>query len=213
MIVAIDGPAGCGKSTIAKLLAKRLGFYFLNTGSFYRAVTYAHLQKGLDPKDKESVLESAKQINISVNNGNICIDGKDVEDKLHGPDVDLNASYVSSDPRVREIITSRVREIAANMDIVTEGRDTTTVIFPNAEYKFYFDASPEIRAERRIKQHPEGQTYEEVLRDIILRDENDKNKEVGALKISKDAIYIDTSYLTIDQVCEKVVSVMGKDLT
>ena len=213
MIVAIDGPAGCGKSTIAKMVAKKLGYYFLNTGSFYRAVTYAHLKKGLDPKDKESVLQTAKETNISVINSNICIDGIDVEDKLHGPDVDLNASYVSSDPRVREIITSRVREIAADMNIVTEGRDTTTVIFPNAEYKFYFDASAQIRAERRIKQHPAGQTYEEVLRDIILRDENDKNKEVGALKISKDALYIDTSYLTIEQVCEKVVSVMGKDLT
>ena len=213
MIVAIDGPAGCGKSTIAKMVAKKLGYYFLNTGSFYRAVTYAHLKKGLNPKDKESVLQTAKETNISVINSNICIDGIDVEDKLHGPDVDLNASYVSSDPRVREIITSRVREIAADMNIVTEGRDTTTVIFPNAEYKFYFDASAQIRAERRIKQHPAGQTYEEVLRDIILRDENDKNKEVGALKISKDALYIDTSYLTIEQVCEKVVSVMGKDLT
>lgn len=213
MIVAIDGPAGCGKSTIAKMVAKRLGFYFLNTGSFYRAVTFAHLKKGLNPKDRESVLQTAKETNISVINSNICIDGIDVEDKLHGPDVDLNASYVSSDPRVREIITARIREIASDMNIVTEGRDTTTVIFPNAEYKFYFDASAKIRAERRIKQHPAGQTYEEVLRDIILRDENDKNKEVGALKISKDALYIDTSYLTIEQVCEKVVSVMGKDLT
>lgn len=210
MVIAIDGPAGCGKSTIAKLIAKRLGFYFLNTGSFYRAVTYNHIQKGLDPRDKESVLKTAKETNISVVNGDICIDGKNVENLLHGPDVDLNASYVSSDPRVREIITSLVRSVASNMNIVTEGRDTTTVIFPNAEYKFYFDASPEIRAKRRINQHPEGQTYEEVLRDIIQRDENDRNKEVGALKISKDAIYIDTSYLTIEEVCEKVVSVMDK---
>ena len=183
MVIAIDGPAGCGKSTIAKLIAKRLGFYFLNTGSFYRAVTYNHIQKGLDPSDKESVLKTAKETNISVVNGDICIDGKNVENLLHGPDVDLNASYVSSDPRVREIITSLVRSVASNMNIVTEGRDTTTVIFPNAEYKFYFDASPEIRAARRINQHPEGQTYEEVLRDIIQRDENDRNKEVGALKI------------------------------
>ncbi len=212
MTVAIDGPAGCGKSTIAKLIAKRLGFYFLNTGSFYRAVTYAHLKKGLDPRDRESVLETAKSITITVSDGNICIDGDDVEDKLHGPDVDLNASYVSSDPRVREIITERVRQIAADMNIVTEGRDTTTVIFPDAEYKFYFDASSKVRAERRIKQHPEGQTFEEVLRLIEERDENDRNKEVGALKRAKDAVYIDTSYLTIEQVCEKVVSVMGKDL-
>ena len=108
MVIAIDGPAGCGKSTIAKLIAKRLGFYFLNTGSFYRAVTYNHIQKGLDPRDKESVLKTAKETNITVVNGDICIDGKNVENLLHGPDVDLNASYVSSDPRVREIITSLV---------------------------------------------------------------------------------------------------------
>ncbi|MGN0906431.1 MAG: (d)CMP kinase, partial [Bullifex sp.] len=134
MTVAIDGPAGCGKSTIAKLIAEKLGFYFLNTGSFYRAVTYAHLRKGLDPRDRESVLETARSISITVRSGNICVDGEDVEDRLHGPDVDLNASIVSSDPRVREIVTSRVRQIAADMNIVTEGRDTTTVIFPDAEY-------------------------------------------------------------------------------
>jgi len=209
MIVAIDGPAGCGKSTIAKRIATELGFYFLNTGSFYRAVTLACLRARVDINDKEAVLSVAKRARITVEDSNICLDGEDVEDKLHGPDVDLNSSLVSSDPRVREIITERIRQIASNMDIVTEGRDTTTVIFPKAEAKFYFDASAEVRAERRIKQHPEGQTFDEVLALINKRDENDKNKPVGALKIAEDAVYIDTSYLTIDKVCEKVIEVVS----
>jgi len=208
VIIAIDGPAGCGKSTIAKKIAEKLGFYFLNTGSFYRAVTLACIRKNVSCLDKEAVLEIAKNVKISVENGNICLDGVDVEALLHGPDVDMNSSYVSSDPRVREIVTERVREVASGMDIVTEGRDTTTVIFPDAEAKFYFDASPEVRAERRIKQHPEGQSFEEVLSLINKRDENDKNKPVVALKVAEDAIYIDTSYLTIDKVCEKVIDVV-----
>ncbi len=208
MIVAIDGPAGCGKSTIAKKIAADNGFYFLNTGSFYRAVTRAQLDRGLDIKDTDSVLETAKSIEISVRDGNICIDGVDVEERLHGPDIDQYVSYVSSDPRLRAIVTDLVRKVAGKMDIVTEGRDTTTVIFPDAEFKFYFDASAEIRADRRIKQHPEGQTYEEVLAKIIERDNNDKNKAVGALKIAPDAVYVDTSLLTIEEVCEKVTMVI-----
>ena len=208
MIIAIDGPAGCGKSTIARLLADKLGFYFLNTGSFYRAITYAHILSGGDCKDREAVLKTAKKIKITVEHGDIYIDGVDAEEHLHTKAVDMNASIVSSDPALREIVTERVREIAGKMNIVTEGRDTTTVIFPNAEGKFYFDASPEIRAERRMKQNSEGQSFEEILSAIKKRDENDKNKAVGSLKIAKDAVYIDTSHLTIDQVCEKVISVM-----
>ena len=147
-----------------------------------------------------------------MKDGDICLDGVDVEDKLHTPDVDMNASIVSSDPRLREIVTSAVRKIAGSMDIVTEGRDTTTVIFPDAQCKFYFDASSEVRARRRTEQQNDTQSYEEVLALIEKRDANDRNKEVGSLKIAKDAVYIDTSHLTINQVCEKVVSVVQSRL-
>ena len=201
MIVAIDGPAGCGKSTVAKLVASQLGYYFLNTGSFYRAVTYAHLMKGGDCSDRDACLETARKVSITVNDGDICLE-----------DVDMNASIVSSDPRLREIVTSAVRKIAGSMDIVTEGRDTTTVIFPDAQCKFYFDASSEVRARRRTEQQNDTQSYEEVLALIEKRDANDRNKEVGSLKIAKDAVYIDTSHLTINQVCEKVVSVVQSRL-
>ncbi len=210
MVIAIDGPAGSGKSTIAREIAKNLGYYFLNTGSFYRAYTLAQLDRNLDPLDKDSVLATAKSIKITVEDGDICIDGKDVENELHTPRVDEFCSPVSVDPRLREYVNLQVREIAKGMNIVTEGRDTTTVIFPDADFKFYFDASAEVRAKRRRDEHPDGPSYEKVLSEIIKRDERDKNKAVGALKIAEDAIYIDTTYLTIKQVCEKVLKAIAK---
>lgn len=208
MIVAIDGPAGCGKSTIAKLVAKELGYYFLNTGSFYRAIAYSLLEKGGDPEDREGALSLARSLAFSVKDGDLCVDGEDVEDRLHTKPVDKASSIVSTDPRLRQVVTDAVRRIAGQMDIVTEGRDTTTVIFPDAACKFYFDATPQVRAQRRIAQQGEGQSYEEVLRLIMERDERDRNKEVGSLKVAPDAVIIDTSHLTIAQVCEKVVSVV-----
>lgn len=210
MVIAIDGPAGSGKSTIARILAHELGFYFLNTGSFYRAYTYAQIKSGKDPLDKDSVLETAKNTKLSVLDGNIAIDGVNSEMHLHTPLVDKYCSPVSADPRLRDHVNEQVREIAKGMNIVTEGRDTTTVIFPDAEYKFYFDASAEIRARRRKEQQPDGPSYEEILKSIIQRDENDRNKAVGALKIADNAIYIDTTDLTIKQVCDKVKKVIGR---
>ena len=209
MVIAIDGPAGSGKSTIARSVAASLGFYFLNTGSFYRAYTLSALERGIDPLDRDKVLANAESIRITVENGNICIDGIDSEGKLHTPSVDAWASQVSSDPRLRELVNAEVRKLAAGMNIVTEGRDTTTVIFPDADFKFYFDASPEIRAERRVKDQP-GADYESVLKAIKERDRMDMEKEAGALKRSPDALYIDTSLLTIKEVCEKVIKTVGK---
>ncbi len=212
MIVAIDGPAGSGKSTVAKTIAKRYGLYFLNTGSFYRALTLSQLEKGLDPLDKDSVLETARNIKLTVADGNICLDGVNVEPKLHTAEIDRYVSQVSSDPRVRELITEKAREVAKGLDVITEGRDTTTVIFPDAEYKFYLDASAEVRAKRRYEEQKEEASYDEILKGIIARDKNDKEKPVGALKIADNALYIDTSYLTMEQVCEKVVSAMQEHL-
>jgi len=212
MIVAIDGPAGSGKSTVAKTIARKYGLYFLNTGSFYRACTLAQLEAGLDPLDKESVLETARKLKLSVVDGNICLDGKNVEPKLHTAEIDRYVSKVSSDPRVREIVTEKAREVAKGLDVITEGRDTTTVIFPNADYKFYLDASAEVRAKRRYEEQKQEASYDEILKGIIERDKNDKEKPVGALKIADNALYIDTSHLTMEQVCEKVVSAMQEHL-
>ncbi len=213
MVVAIDGPAGSGKSTIARMVASRLGFYFLNTGSFYRAYTLSALDNGINPEDRDAVLMNAESIRLSVENGNVAIDGVPVEDRLHTPAVDRWCSPVSADPRIRELVNASVRELAKGMDIVTEGRDTTTVIFPDAECKFYFDASPEVRAERRAKEQGEADKAA-ILKSISERDRMDREKAVGALKIADGAVVIDTTLLTINQVCEKVIeAVESKGLT
>lgn len=206
MVVAIDGPAGVGKSTIARMIAERCGFYYLNSGSFYRAVAWNYLQKFGEPTDREKVLASAQKIKFSIVDDHLCVDGQDVQAFLHTPAVDLWASKVSVDPAVRQVVNDNLYELSKGMDIVAEGRDITTVVFPDAECKFYFDASAEVRARRRLEQHPEGLSYEQVLNEILERDEIDRNKPVGGLKIASDACYIDTSYLTIEQVCEKVVT-------
>ncbi|MDD4573350.1 MAG: (d)CMP kinase [Sphaerochaeta sp.] len=206
MVVAIDGPAGVGKSSIAKMIADKCDFYYLNSGSFYRAYTYAHQKAGKDPFDNNGVLNTARNTPLTVENGLICIDGESVEDKLHTPEVDAVVAQVSANPQLRKHVDSQLREIAKGLDVVVEGRDITTVVFPDAELKCFFDATPEVRAERRFKQHPEGQSYESVLKQIIERDYIDRNKEFGTLKVAEDALYIDTSHLTIGQVCEKVLS-------
>ncbi len=206
MVVAIDGPAGVGKSSIAKMIADKCDFYYLNSGSFYRAYTYAHQKAGKDPFDNEGVLRTANKTPLTVEDSLICIEGVSVEDKLHTPEVDAVVAQVSANPLLREHVNAQLRHIAKDLDVVVEGRDITTVVFPDAELKCYFDATAEVRAERRFKQHPGAQSYESVLKQIIERDSIDRNKKIGALRIADDALYIDTSHLTIGQVCEKVLS-------
>ncbi len=206
MIVAIDGPAGVGKSSIAREVANRCGFFYLNSGSFYRAVAWKCLSTIGLPAPVSKLVQVAQALEFNVVDGQLLVDGKDIDDKLHTPEVDQWAAKVSVHPEVREVVNKRLHEIADGVDVVSEGRDITTVVFPDAQCKFFFDALPEIRAQRRIEQHPQGQTFEEVLQKIKERDEIDRNKPVGGLKIASDAVYIDTSYLTIEQVCERVTT-------
>ncbi|HPE92764.1 MULTISPECIES: (d)CMP kinase [unclassified Sphaerochaeta] len=206
MVVAIDGPAGVGKSTIAKMIAQSCNFYYLNSGSFYRAYTFLHIQEGKDPMDFPSVLETARQHVLAVDGGRICVEGEDIEDKLHTSEVDRFVAKISAYPPLREHVNEQLRRISKDMDVVVEGRDVTTVVFPDADLKCYFDAKPEVRAERRFKQHPDGPDYETVLKEIQERDHIDRTKPVGALQVADGALYIDTSHLTMVQVCEKVLS-------
>ena len=205
MIVAIDGPAGVGKSSIAKMVGNKLGLYYLNSGNFYRGVTYRVLHLGLDPNDRETCIRTAKEALFDVVDGHFYLDGQNVEDELHTPAIDLWASKISVIPEVRAIVNERIHELTRKLDIIAEGRDMTTVVFPDAEFKFFFDAKPEVRAKRRFDQNPSAMEYDRVLAEINERDKIDRNKPVGGLKIAPDAIYIDTSYLTINEVCDKVV--------
>jgi len=205
MVIAIDGPAGTGKSTIAHIIAKKLNITYLNSGSFYRALTLALLDNGIDLADDKAIVDFAKKQKLDYINARLFLNDVDVDDKLHSDKVDANVSRVSSIVALRHFVNERMREITQSLSIICEGRDMTTVVFPNAEYKFYLDASIDVQAERRFKQGVSNLSLEEIKESIRKRDEMDKNKAEGALKIAKDAIYLDTSLLTIDEVCEIIL--------
>ncbi len=206
MVVAIDGPAGAGKSTIAKEIARRLEITFLNSGNFYRAITLSLLRSKIDLSCEKEVIAHAESLNLDYSNGRLILNGEDVEDILHTDEIDANASKVSSIVKIRHIVNDKIRIITKKNSIVCEGRDMTTVVFPDADYKFYLDASLDVQAMRRYKQNVSNLSLEEIKAAIKKRDELDKNKAEGSLKIAPDAIYIDTSDLTIAQVCEIILS-------
>lgn len=206
MIIAIDGPAGTGKSTIAKLIAEKLNITFLNSGSFYRGITLALLKDNVDLSDEKKVLEFADNLDLDYVNEHLILNGEDVDHLLHQDIVDANASQVSSIVELRHIVNKKLRKITETQSVVCEGRDITTVVFPMAEYKFYLDASIDVQAQRRFNQGVSQLSLEEIKEAIRKRDELDKNKKEGSLKIAEDATYIDTSDLTIDNVCEIMLS-------
>ncbi len=204
MIVAIDGPAGVGKSTVARTCADAVGFLYVNSGSFYRAITLAVLDRRLPPEDSAAVLTAARACRLDLRDGQMALDGAIVEDRLRTDAVDAWVALHSSLAEVREIVTLRLREIAAGRDAVVEGRDIGTVVFPNAEVKIFLDADLATRAARRHEQGVSGMSREEIERAIQERDLVDRNKRAGPLRAAEDALRIDTSLLTIDEVCERV---------
>lgn len=206
MVIAIDGPAGTGKSTIAKLIAKRFGIAFLNSGSFYRGITLALLRGGVDLSDEKAVLDCARALKLDYVDERLILNGEDVDDELHCDAVDAHAAQVSCIVPLRHIVNEKLRGITKSLSFVCEGRDMTTVVFPDAEYKFYLDASVDAQAERRFKQGVSNLSLAEIKKAIIKRDEIDKTKSEGALKRAEDAHYIDTTHLTIEQVCAIISS-------
>lgn len=211
-IVAIDGPAGTGKGTVTKLIAKELGLVNIDTGAMYRCVTLQALRNNITSiNEKEKIIEIAKNIDIRFEEKNeqqyVYLNKEDVTKEIRSKEVSGFVSPVSSIPEVREILVNMQRIIGKNTDVIMEGRDITTVVFPNANVKIYLDANVDERAKRRFLENQEKgieMTYEEVLESIRKRDHNDINKPVGALKIAEDAIVIDTTFLTIEQVKEQV---------
>lgn len=208
MIIALDGPAGVGKSTIALLLSKRNNLFYLNSGNFYRAVTLSLLNSKGNPEDSHLLIEHAKNFQPAIIEDRFYLDGVDVEDSLHSDEVDRYVAQHSANVEVRKWVNKKIREICADKDLVCEGRDMTTVVFPDASFKFYLDAQPSVRAKRRFEQGVSNLSLQEIEKAIIRRDQIDQNKAVGSLKVSEDANYIDTSFLSIEEVCEKVEKIL-----
>jgi cytidylate kinase len=212
MIVAIDGPAGVGKSTIARWVSRRFQLFYLNSGKFYRALALLSHQRGISHQDSPALEALAAKMDFSVKNGNLHLGTKILGQELHTADMDKLAPLVSRSPMVRSVITEKIQNITKNQSIVCEGRDMTTVVFPKAEVKIFLDATPEVRAQRRFKERPEGKTIEVILEETKRRDHIDRNKAVGGLKIAEDASVLDTSTLTISQVCEKVGEIIKEQI-
>jgi cytidylate kinase len=210
--IAIDGPAGSGKSTIAKILAKKLDFFYLDSGAFYRAVTYYILKNKIDLSDKENlkkVLNSLEfDIKLEGDLFRIFINGEDVTENIRSRDVTRKVSEVAAIPEVRERLNKVFRGIAKDYNIVMEGRDIGTVVLPEADFKFFLTASAEERARRRLKEleeKGEKHDFNEILEDIKKRDKLDSEREIAPLKKADGAIEIDTTNLDIDGVVNKLM--------
>ncbi|MCK5306038.1 MAG: (d)CMP kinase [Candidatus Omnitrophica bacterium] len=213
-VVAIDGPAGSGKSTVARMLAEELGYVYVDTGAMYRALTFKTLRGGIDLNSKKALIELARGTNVKLESANgrslrVLLDEEDVTERIREPEVTNNVAYLANIPEIRELMVSLQRTLGEGRDIVIEGRDTTTVVFPNADKKFYLDASFEERLSRRHQQllsEGKGVVLDILGRDMNARDKKDTGRRVGALRRAEDAIYIDTTKLTIVQVVKKITS-------
>ena len=217
-VVAIDGPAGTGKGTVTKLISQELGLVNIDTGAMYRCITLQALRKGITTiEEKEKLIEIAKNIEIQIqnNSGNqkIFLNGEDVTTEIRSLEVSSFVSPVSSIPEIRELMVSLQRKMAEGKDVIMEGRDITTVVFPDANVKIYLDADVEERAKRRYEENKAKgiqTSFAETLEAVKKRDYNDMHKPVGALKIAEDAIIVDTTKMTIEQVKEKVKTIILK---
>jgi len=204
--IAIDGPAGSGKGTLAKELAKKFNLINIDTGATYRCVALKALRNNIKLEEKEKIIELSKNIDIDLkSDGSVFLDGEDVTKEIRNKEVTSIVSPLSSIVEVRKKLVDIQRKIAKDSNVVMEGRDITTVVLPDAKYKIYLDATLESRAERRFKENQEKgieMTYDEVYENIKNRDYNDMNKEVGALKRTDEQFYIDTTNLTIEEEIE-----------
>lgn len=219
MIVAIDGPSGAGKSTVAKAVAKELGFSCLDTGAMYRAVAWRALQDGVSLDDGQGCAQIAQSKEISFGHAEgdpvprrVFIDGLEITDEIRTAEIDRSVSTVAAHPGVREALVCQQRRIGSSGDYVIEGRDIGTVVFPNAEVKVFLTASNEERARRRVEQNVQrglGSTdYDEVLADIVRRDERDSSREASPLAAADDAVFVDSTGQGIDEVIASIASLV-----
>jgi len=204
-VIAIDGPAGSGKSTVARRLAERLGLEYLDTGAMYRAVTFAALRRGIDPADTEPVEKLAQVVDLEVTTDGVTVDGVDASIEIRGPEVSRAVSLVAANPGVRRELVRRQREWTHERGGgVLEGRDIGTVVFPDAMLKVYLSARPDVRAERRAAEVTELD-YETVAADMARRDALDQGRDTDPLRRADGALEIDTSDMTVDEIVEDLV--------
>ena len=212
-VVAIDGPAGAGKGTITKLVGEKLGLVNIDTGATFRCVALNMLQKNVKMEEEEKIQKILDNINIEMNSdGKVFLNGEDVTHRIRENDVNNLVSPVSTLQIVRNKLLEIQRNIAKGKNVIMEGRDIGTVVFPNANVKIYLDATAEERARRRVLQNKEKgieSSYEEVLDGIKERDERDSNRKIAPLKKAEDSIYVDSTNLTIEQVVEKIIGIIN----
>lgn len=209
-VIAIDGPAGAGKSTVAKKVAQILNFKYLDTGALYRAVAYHFFKKlgNIETLTEEDVKKELKILKIYYEDSKVFLFNEDVSYKIRDPKVGVITSLIAAKKSVRDFLLPLQREFAEKYDTVAEGRDTTTVVFPDAWRKFYLDASEQVRAQRRyeqLKSMEKNITFSEAFQDILTRDRIDSSRENSPLSVSSEAIYIDTSNLSVEEVISKIL--------
>lgn len=205
-VIAIDGPAGSGKSTVGRALAARLGLEYLDTGAMYRGVTFAALRRNIDPVDAEVIGRLAQQVELDLTDGTLLVDGVDATIEIRGPEVTRAVSVVAANPTVRSELVRRQREWAEERGGgVLEGRDIGSVVFPDATLKVYLTASPEVRAQRRSKEVTDL-SYETVAADIARRDAADQGRDDSPLAVADGALLVDTSNLPVEQIVDDLVA-------
>jgi cytidylate kinase len=210
-VIAIDGPAGSGKSTVAKALATRLGLGYLDTGAMYRSVTFAALRRGIDPGEAEQVARIVAGLELEVGPEAVLVDGVDATIEIRGPEVSRAVSIVAANPDVRSEMVRRQREwVAHHGGGVLEGRDIGTVVFPDAELKVYLTADPEVRAQRRSKEVSDLD-YETVAADLARRDALDQARDVSPLAEAPDAYVLDTTGMDVEEIIDVIAAKLGAD--
>ena len=218
MIIAIDGPAGSGKSTIAKIVAEKLNFRYIDTGSMYRSVAWKSLQKNTALRDEDAVADIASKVQIELvpgNNGQLVfVDGENITDQLKVEEISRGAAIVAAQPMIRKIMTTKQRTLGKQGNVVMDGRDIGTVVFPQAEKKFFLDADPKERGRRRFvelkeKEQAKNADISTIIEQVVQRDHEDRNRKIAPLKQAKDAMLIDTTNLSIDQVVKEIIKTIN----
>lgn len=217
--IAIDGPAGAGKSTIARRAAKEIGFIYVDTGALYRAIGLYTLRRGVDTQDVQAVSQLLADVKVSLvfqdGQQHVMLCGQDVSDEIRSAEVSMAASHVSAIPQVRDFLFSLQKNIAKENNVIMDGRDIGTVVLPDAQLKIFLTASPEERAQRRYAEMLEkGQNvdYNSVLQDLKVRDYNDSHREIAPLVPAENAVIVDTTGNTLEQSVERLISIIKSNL-